>query len=560
MDSVRRIRNEIAERVSEAIGIGPEEAAAALEFPPGNIDADLSFPCFFLSRKEKRNPAEIAKELASGVRPWGYVKSVENSGAYVNFVFAWEKLGGKLIEEAIKEGKRFGSGEEKGKVMVEFAQPNTHKAFHIGHVRNICIGESLSRLLEFSGKSVVRANYQGDIGPHVAKCIWGFLNIYKGKAPDGNRGAWLGKVYAEANRMAEQNERIKEEIRDINKRLYSGDRKLMKVLRETRKWSLEYFDSIYRDFGVKFDRLYFESEVEARGREIANELLDRGVAKESDGAVVIDLEKHGLGVYVLVTGDGTPLYSVKDIALAELQEREYHPDRIIHVVGEEQTLHFRQLFKSLEMINPEVAAKEYHLPYGLVRLPSGKVSSRKGTVVTYDEMKERVMEKAREECRKRGSDAGAAKSIAMAAIRYDMMKTSPEKSIMFDWDRALSMEGNTGPYLQYTYARASSILRKCGENGGACGSFEWTESERKLLRTMGRLGFVVEAGAKDYRPHYIANYAYELATSFNEFYEKVPVIKTEGETRKVRVSLVKAFRQVLGNCLWILGIEALERM
>jgi arginyl-tRNA synthetase len=568
MELGQKVRSDIAGIVSARAGIPRKKAEALLERPPQIIDADLSFPCFILAKKKKKNPAEIAKDIASKIKPRGFVRLAVAMGPYVNFHLDWKRLGGELLKKVLKEKEKYGhlkAGKEK--VMVEFFHLNTHKAFHIGHVRNIITGESLSRILEFSGKKVIRANYQGDIGPHVAKCLWGFLKTHKGKAPSKNQGLFLGEVYAKANQKARDNEKIQKEIREINKSLYAGDPKLMPVWKKTRQWSLDYFDSVYKEFSTHFDRFYFESEMEGPGKKLAQDLLKKKIAKKSEGAIVIDLKKEGLGVLVLITGDGTPLYHIKDFILARIQAKE-SPSSIIHVVGSEQSLYFRQLFKALESISPAIAKKERHLSYGLVNLPSGKMSSRTGTIITYEDLREKLLEKSLSETKKRNKKASkktleeTSRTVMMGALKYDMIKTSPEKVIVFDWDRALSLQGNTGPYLQYTHARACSILRKA--KAKKIPKFDpslLTDKEEKaLLRILLRFSESVAASERDLRPHYIANYAYDLATRFNEFYETLPVIKAEKKIMNARLALTECVRIALKNSLNLLGINAPERM
>jgi arginyl-tRNA synthetase len=449
---------------------------------------------------------------------------------------------------------------------VEFAHPNTHKAFHIGHVRNITLGESLSRVLHFAGYKVARTNYQGDIGPHVARCMWGLMHLGLIE-PKKDKGRWLGEVYAKASQKA-TNYKVELEMRQVNKDLYAGKEKLVKLWKKTRQWSLDYFDSIYADFGAKFDRLYFESEVEGPGIKLAKRLKKEGTAKESDGAIVMDLEKYGLGVYILLTQDGTPLYSIKDFVLAELQNREYRPEKIIHVVGSEQDLHFRQLIKSLELTNPKVAKKEFHLSYGLVNLESGKMKSREGQVILYEELREKVLHEARRVTSTKNPKLSKkeldriSQVVGLGALRYDMIKVSPEKVIVFDWERALSFEGNNAPYLQYTHARCCSIFRKAGIKNVRkydAGLLK-EESEVALIRKLSEFPGLVQKAAREMRPHYLATYSYELCDLFNEFYQFVPVLKAGEKTRAARLALVAAARTTLSNALSLLGIEAPEKM
>jgi len=577
------------EKILKKAGLDP----SAAEKPPKPEMGDYAFPCFELARKQKKNPTKLALEMSGKMKPSGFVKDIKAMGPYINFYSDWQKLGSKVVMEAIEKDGDYGRGTKGQRIMVEFAHPNTHKALHIGHARNMTLGEALSRTMSFAGYDVVRVNYQGDIGPHVARCIWGLMNLDL-KEPRENRGRWLGEVYALASEKA-KNYKVELQLKQVNKDLYAGKPELLKVCKKTRQWSLEYFEKVYRDFGIKFDRYYFESEVEDPAIKLAKKLLKDGIAKLSDGAIVMDLEKYGLGIYVLLTQDETPLYSVKDFVLAQLQDKEYHPERIIHVVGSEQELHFRQVIKSLELMQSPIAKKEYHLSYGLVNLESGKMKSREGKVILYEDLKEKVMEKAREITRQKNPDLSESETedisrkVGLGALKYDMVKISPEKTIIFNWDRALSFEGNNAPYLQYTHARCCSIERKAGnaksepesqqqpedlkpehtesaaqQKTGRPGSFDASllthEKEQPLLRHISEFPDTVERAGREMRPHYIATYAFELCDLFNEFYQHVPVLKAEKNLMDARLALVDAVRITLRNALGLLGIEAPEKM
>jgi arginyl-tRNA synthetase len=560
MNPFEEFRDEVRERITKETKIKKDEIV--LEKPPQPEFGDLAF------KKLKKAPAVIANELSKKIKPSGFIVKAEPKGGYLNFFADWDKIGQKIVEQALKERENFGRGKSKKKnVMVEYCHFNTHKAVHIGHIRTACLGESLSRILEFSGNRAIRVNYQGDIGPHVAKSIWGFLEIHKGKEPKEENGKWLGRVYAEASKKLKENEELSEEVDGVNKKIYAGDPKLVKIWKKTRKWSLDYFDKIYESFGIKFDRLYFESEVEKPGTGISKKLLKKHIAKESEGAIMMDLEKHGLGAFLLVKSDGTPLYSAKDLGLADLKSKEYRIDKSIHVVGSEQKLYFKQLFKTFEIMKSPLANKSYHLCYELVNLPTGKMASREGVVILYEDVLNELFKHAKEETNKRNPKMdkktleGVSKDIALASLKYDMIKMSPTKTIIFDWKSALDFEGNAAPYLQYTFARASSILRKAGEFPKKFNMSLLKEPhEKHLLQMIAGFPGVVGKAGEDFRPHYIANFCYELSTKFNEFYQFLPVLKAKGEMRSARLALVKAVSIVLRNALNLLGIEALERM
>ncbi|MFH1511515.1 MAG: arginine--tRNA ligase, partial [Candidatus Woesearchaeota archaeon] len=452
-------------------------------------------------------------------------------------------------------------------VMVEFFQANTHKAVHVGHARNMCIGIAISNLLEFTGYKVVRANYQGDIGPHVVKCLWGLQHSDE-KPPAKNRLRWLGEIYSKANKEIEGKEELEQEIRDMTKKLYEGDKKLTTLWSKTRKWCLEDFEKIYKEFNVKFDNLFFESEVEPKGKEIVQKLKSQGLATESQGALVIDLEKYNLGIYLLLRNDGVALYSTKDLALAKEKFDAYQIDRSLYVVGSEQELYFKQLFKTLELMGFEQAKKCRHISYGLVMLPEGKMSSREGNVVLYDELRDKLYEAAEKGITERHKDwkrkqvHQTKQILAFSGLKFSMVQKEPNKSIVFDWEKALEFEGETGPYVQYVHARICSIFKK--HDGELPEQADYNllthEMEEKILALLFRFKEAVEDAAEHYRPHVMARYLLDLSQAFNEFYHELPVLQAEQNLMNARLILAASVAQVIKNGLNLLGIEAPEAM
>ncbi|MAG16205.1 arginine--tRNA ligase [Candidatus Woesearchaeota archaeon] len=534
---------------------------------------DYAFPCFVLARIYKKSPQEIANDLADKIKPGKKVTKVQATGPYLNFFVDKEEVAESTVADILNKKEAYGSSKNgKKTVMVEFFHANTHKAVHIGHIRNICLGESISRTLEFTGNKVVRVNYQGDIGPHVAKCLWGMINIKKfGKPPSANRLRWLADVYVNANKTIEGNEKLEAEVKQLLLKIYNKDKELNKLWNETRQWCLDEFEEMYKDFGVKYKELYFESGMEFPARDISKQLLKKGIAKESDGAVIIDLKSHKLGIFVLVTQDGTALYSSKDIALAQKKMSKYSLDKSIHVVGKEQELHFKQLFKTLEIMGgkeKEFAGKSYHLIYGLVMLPTGKMSSRSGSVVFYDELKDELLSLATAEVKKRHKDWNqkqvdeTAKKIAFAALKLGMIYRDNEKQLVFDWEQAMNFEGETGPYIQYAHARICSILEKYGKKVATTADFSLLKEkeEQLLIRLLSQFPATVEAAASNYKPLLIARYLLDLSQAFNNFYHQHPILKAEEDVKKARLLLITAVKQVLKNGLNLLAIEAPEKM
>ncbi len=552
------------EIVKTLISAGVKTSKDSLEAPPQEEFGDIAFPCFELARIEKRNPQLIAEDIAKKVKPSKSISKIEAKGGYVNFFFNYQKLAEIVLKDILRKKEKYGQSNagKKKNIMVEFAHPNTHKGFHIGHFRNICLGESLSRLLEFSSHKIFRTNYQGDIGPHIAKALWAFINLYKCKVPRGkNKAEWLGELYAETERRM-QDEKVANEVVEINKKLYEGDKQIIKLWQTTKKWSLDYFDEIYKELGTRFDKFYFESQVGEKGIKIAKDTLKKGIARESEGAIIIDLEKYGLGIFVLISKEKTPLYPAKDLELAQLEFTDFKIDKCIHVVSTEQNLYFKQLFKTFELINSPAANKSYHLAYELVTLKEGKMASRLGNVVLYTQLIDKMVEKVLQEMkdRKMKNKKEIAKTVGISAMKYGMLRISPEKTIFFDWEDALKLEGNTGPYLQYAHTRCSGILRKSKKCKPSYAVKELTDYEKILVKVLSRFPKMIEQATNDLRPNYFCNYFYDLAVAFNNFYENCPVIKAEKNLKNFRLTLVNATQIILKNCLELIGIEAIEKM
>ncbi len=533
---------------------------------PDSTFGDYAFPCFILAKKLKKAPNMIAEEILKKIKPNRYIKKIEAKGPYLNFFVNKDILAENTLKVIFKN-KDYGSYPNKKKTyMVEYFHANTHKGVHIGHIRNISLAEALCKILEKDGYKVIRANYQGDIGPHVAKCIWGYLNL-KQKEPKEKKGVWLGKVYALASKKAEKNKKVEEEIREINNKLYAKDKSLVKIWKKTRQYCLNDFNDFYKEFGVRFDKLYFESEVEEPGKKIAKDMLKKGIAKESEGAIIVNLKRYNLGIYVLLTKEGNALYHAKDLGLAKIKQKDFKFDKCIHVTGAEQTHYFKQLFKTFELIGSKMAAKSLHIPYGLVMLPEGKMSSRAGTMVLFDELKEKIFkaaEKATKEKHKGLSEKELkerTKKIAYGALKFSMINRENNKELLFDWKRALDFEGETGPYVQYTYARISSILRKYNKKVSNKINFSlFNEYEKQIIRKLNDYPDIIKKAAESFKPNFLCNYLISLCSIFNEYYHKYPVLKADEDVKKARLLLIYCIKRVIANGLYLLGIEAPERM
>lgn len=540
--------------------------APLIEIPHDTNNGDYAFPCFTLAKEIKKNPVEIAKELASQLKLSNELEKIEAKGPYLNFFANRSLLAQQTLKTILKEKDKYGSKKKKNteNVVIEFSQANTHKAFHIGHVRGTSLGESLARIASFSGDKVTRANYQGDTGMHVAKWLWCYQTFHKNEPLKQDEG-WIASLYVEAVKRLSEHPEDEQKVVALNHALESrADKTLITLWKKTRKLSLDAFESIYQDLGTRFDVYFFESEVEARGKEISGELVKKGIAELSEGATIVRLEQDNLGVWVLLRKDDTVLYSAKDLALAERKFNEFKVDRSVYVVGAAQRHHFMQLFTTLRRMQFKQAAKCTYVPVSEVRLPWGKMSSRTGDNVLYSDFKKEIIEYAQQEIKKRHPSISPedltkrALGIAIAAIKYDMLKQDVNKSLIFNKEESLKFEGDTGPYLLYTYARAQSILTKAKKSHVPPKLPALTEKEKQLVVQLTKFPNVVQAAYASFAPNLIANYAYHLAQAFNEFYHSHPVIDSKEEA--FRLQLVTTFCVVFKNALSLLGIPVLKKM
>jgi arginyl-tRNA synthetase len=550
----------IAGLIKKQTALKEADITNLIEVPKSSDMGDFAFPCFSLAKEMKKSPVQIASEIAGKIKSKEFEK-IEAKGPYINFFVNRNNLAEETLKEIITKREKYGKGNEKSKVMIEFSQPNTHKAFHVGHIRGTSLGESLARINEFMGNKVIRANYSGDTGMHIAKWIWCYQKYHKNEKLQEDE-SWIAGIYVDAVKRLAENETLQEEVDEINRKIESkDDKKINELWKKTRELSIKSWGKIYKELGTRFDVHYFESEVEMPGKKIAQDLVKKGIAVISEEATIMDLKEYNLGVWVLLRKDGTVLYSAKDLALAERKAKEYKVNRNIILSADEQNLHFRQLIKTLELMKTK--EKFIHVNYGMVRLPSGKMSSRTGDNILYSDFINELKEYAKSEIVKREKISGKeleerALAISIAAIKYSMLKQSSNNVIVFDKEEALNFEGNTGPYLLYSYARAKSILEKA-EYKQKRGKIEKIEdNEKKLINEMSKFKEIVENAYKELSPNVLANYAYQLSQSFNEFYHSNKVIGSEEE--QFRLSLVDCFSQVLKNALFLLGIKVIEKM
>jgi len=575
MYTLEKIKEHIAEKINKALG---EEIiqASALVYPPSLEMGDLSLSCFQLIKATKKSPAQSADFLIGKVSADDIVVNLKAVGPYLNFTINKEYLAEEVIKEIFKEKEGYGKNKSgKGeKVMIEYSNANTHKEYHVGHLRNICYGEAVRSILEVNGYKVIPVSYINDFGIHVAKTLWNYDDFIKEKdlkekiekMPEEERGYLLGEMYVAACGREEGDKTAKTMISFFMKKLESRKGAEYKLWQKTREWSIKYFDGIYKELGVEFKNIFYESEFIGKGLKMVKELLSKGILKKSEGAVIADLDK--LGVLLFLRSDGTALYPVADVPLAIEKFKKYKVKKSIYVVDIRQSLYFKQLTSLLRRMGYD--QEIIHLDYEFLKLPSGMMSSRTGKVIAYRILKEEMLDKAKKETKKRHKDWSSERAekvagkITLGAMKFEMVKVGASSVITFDIAKALQFEGYTAAYLQYTYARIQSIFRKTQKHKNTKVKFGAQNlreiKENNLILELAKYPEVVRKAGESYDPAEIAKYLFELAQDFNDYYHSVPVLKADEETKNARLAMLSAVSQVLKNGLELLGVEALEEM
>lgn len=522
--------------------------------------------------------AEKLKEYLG--HPAGFSR-VEALKGYLNLYYETSQYASKVIDYVHYADHCYGMAEPTGKtVMVEYSNPNTHKPLHVGHLRNVILGSSICNILEASGDKVIRANYIGDIGLHVIKWMCNYEMYHAGQAPSADIMRWMADLYTEADRRFHDDPGFEEACRAYFSRWDEGDKDIEALWLKTRQWSMDGFKQVYELLGAKFDRVYFESDVEESGKVLVEDLLARGLAEDGrpENPVIIDLDKilgtkEEYRVAVILRSDSTSLYATKELPLAIMKFEEYPLDQSIYVIDVRQSLHMKQMRKVLELMGYDWAKHIYHLAYEIVNLPGNvTMSSRDGTVVLLDDLIREATDRALSIVKEKNPDLSPesqheiAEMVAIGAIKYPMISRENTKIVTFDWESALDFNGQSAPYIQYACVRANSILRRAGlstEYGqmpSASFAYDLDAAEVNLIELIARLPIELSKAAKEYKPSQIATYAYDLAKAFNDFYNQCPVLNAEDEIRSARLALTNAARITIENALHLLGINAPQVM
>ena len=562
------MKSEIKELIKKVVGVDAPGFSVEISDDKSHGDYSTNVALILanptsLKLRGARNPREVAEEIKQKIGENKLFSKIEIAGpGFINF-FITDKV---FVDNLKEVDKNYGKGSElkNKKVIIDYTDPNPFKEFHVGHLMNNTIGESLSRIFEFEGAKVKRVCYQGDVGIHVAKAIWGKLQK--------SELAW-GQAYAFGAEKFEVDESAKKEIVDLNKVIYNrSDKNINKLYDQGKKESLKRFDEIYKKLDTKFDYFIFESQAVPVGKKIVKDNMGKVFEKGENGAVIFKGEKFGLHTRVFINSEGIPTYEAKDLANALIKYKKYKYDKSVVVTANEQTDYFKVMLCAMSQINPKLAKKTKHIGHGMLRLPEGKMSSRTGKVITGESLIEKVEELARQKLIGRevskkpafAEGSGEAREIieavAIGAIRYSILKQAVGSDIIYDFDKSISFEGDSGPYLQYSYTRAKSILRKAKVEKIKASFKKVPKEITELERAIYHFPEVVLQAEKNYEPHDLVLYLTELAGIFNSYYANNKVVDKEDEYSPYKIALTEAFAVVMKNGLWMLGIKTLEKM
>ena len=569
------VEKEIVDVVAAAFD---KHAAEQLEIttPPDNTMGDYAVPCFNIANVIKRSPVEVAQVIAGNARSGKLIERAVATGPYVNFFVNFPKFAELTLIEVARKKAAYGksSGGKKQTVMVEYFSPNTNKPLTIGHVRNFCLGSTVSRLLKFLGYRVVESTLYNDRGIAIAKTMVGYQKWGQNKTPaDANLKPdhFVGSFYVRFAQAAKDNPELEAEAKEMLVAWEAGDTEVYALWKKLMTWVREGFVDTLKDYGIKtFDNSYVESEFYKKGKDVVEKGLKKGVfIKGKDGVIYAPLEQYGLPDKVVLRPNDTSLYITQGLYLAYLKDK-YKLDRSVYVVGNEQDLYLKQLFKILELLGFKNVDKYTHLSYGMIRLPSGKIKSREGLIpgTGADDLLLQLRELAAQEIKQRDESLSTKEvqqrslTIALAAVKYYILSVDPKKTMVFDPKQSIAFVGNTGPYLQYVVTRINSIFEKVTAKPKTSVDFSklTAPSERTLVKLLAAFPQTIHDAGQQYNPAQLSHYLYELAKTFSVFYEAVPVIKGSPDEFAVRLLLLTSVQTVLKNGLGLLGIDPLEKM
>lgn len=570
-------KEQIVSMLAKETSTSEDNVRSLLSVPPQGM-GDYAYPCFIVAKNQKKSPVLVSNELSAKINA-PFIEKVESKGPYINIFLAKSSVSNSVLE-GIFTGKAFETKLGSGKVMVEYSSPNTNKPLHVGHLRNNILGLAISNLLSSTGHNVIKANLINDRGVHICKSMLAYKlygnnrdPVKEGVKPDH----FVGEMYVLFSTKAKENPVLEEEAQKMLLLWEQGDKEVIELWKKMNAWAIGGMKETYTNFGTKFDRWFLESEMFHKGNKLAliEEGLSKGVFKKEDNGAIAAILEPELPNKVIVRGDGTSLYATNDLMLTQLKFDEFKLDKAIWVVANEQDLYFKQLFSIFNKLGREWAKNCFHLSYGYVTLPSGKMKSREGTVVDADDLLTDVESLSLEEISKRypalseSEKKERARQIALGGIKFLLLKSDAKKDMVFDKTVALAFDGETGPYLQYTYARAKSIIRKAEKDFSiklsdldkANYSLLVHHKEKELIMDLGKYSDTIKKSWEELSLHSMCHLLLAIAEDFNSYYHEVSVLKAENREEIIaRLALVNATTIVLKKGLALLDIDAIEEM
>ena len=565
------LKEEIAKLISEQVAdLTEEEIKGMIETPQDQKMGDYAFPCFRLAKVLRKAPPLIAKDIADAIRENDIFSDVQQVNAYVNMFISKEEFVEEVVEEVMAKGDEYGrSNVGEGKpVIVEFSSPNIAKPFHIGHIRSTVIGNSINLLWDAMGYKVTRINHLGDYGTQFGKMIVAYRHW--GNEEDVRREPikTLLHYYTKFHEEAEKDPSLDDEARETFAKLEQGGKEETELWQWFRDESLKEFKRVYNMLGIEYDSYAGESFYSDKMPAVVQELKDKNLLVESNGAEIVDLEPYGLTPAPILKSDGSTLYITRDLACAKYRKATYDFYKNIYVVASQQNLHFQQLKKILELMGYEWSKDIIHVPFGLVSLEEGTMSTRHGRVVFLEDVLNRAIDETREIIKEKGVATDnieeTAKQVGVGAVVFNELSNNRIKDYVFSWKQVLDFNGETGPYVQYTYARCASILRNAGDDAKDLSGFDPSYITGEAAYTLAKeiyalTDVIIEAGEK-YEPSILTRHIVDMAQAFNKFYHDEHILTDDKEERKAKLALVVAAKTAIKNCLRLLGMEAPERM
>ena len=545
-----------------------EEIVGLIEVPPNKEMGDYAFPCFKLAKVFRKAPNMIAAELAEKIEAKGAISKVLPLGGYVNFFVDKSQLAKNVINDVLTQKEKYGHsdlGKDKT-VVIDFSSPNIAKPFHIGHIRTTVIGNALYKIYDSQGYNTVRINHLGDYGTQFGKLIVAFKLWGSKEAVEANPIPELLKLYIQFHDEAEKHPEMEDEARAWFTKLENGDAEAKALWQWFRDESLKEFARVYDLLDIEFDSYNGESFYSDKMDSVIETIKEKGLLKESQGTNVVELEEFNMPPALITKNDGSTLYMTRDLAAAVYRKNNYDFDKCIYVVGSQQSLHFQQLFKVLELVGFEWAKDMVHVPFGMVALENGTMSTRKGRVVFLEDVLKQAIEKTKETMLAKNPNAlnvdEIAKQVGVGAVVFQELSNSRIKDYTFSWERTLSFDGETGPYVQYTHARCCAVLRKANEEITTDINYELLNDEdsSEVLKVIASFNKSILNALRKNEPHIITRFVLDLAQAFNKFYHDNAILVEDVELRKARLALVAATRQTIENALKLLGMHAPERM